>query len=729
MQHDEDRRGGVAAGLSRAIVALRHVVILGWIAAAVAAVVYLPPLAGSGELDLPLPADAAPLEAEARSAAIFGAPLTARTQVLVTRPGGLSAAEQVALADFAVQVGRGRVPGLEEVAAAVPLPSAGGVAPGARDGGPASVLTYLLFREQRSIARQVELGEAYIAAAPVPAGAAATLTGSSAARDAQMATISDRLPWVVLVTLALIVLVVGAVMGSPVAPLVVLATVGVAYVIDLRLIGWIGEGTDITASQDIEPVVSALLIGIVTDYALFYLFRTRARLRAGDDPRRATAAAGAHLLGIVTVAGLTVALGTATLLVGDIDFFRAFAPSLVVTALLAALVSVTLVPALLAVLGRGAFWPRGPGAPRETEPGHRAPLAARLLTTRAVAAVTALVVMAGLGACAGQHRHLEMGLGLTSGLAPGADVTDAGFAAGVTAPTEVLVQGPGATDPAVLARLGDALRAAPGVADVVGPADPLPSLAPGLATSPEAGASRFAVILEDPPTESAAIADLDRIATALPAMLAAAGAPGATASLAGDTAIARASIDAMGTELLRVGLAALVVNLLLLAVFLRALVAPLYLLAANALTVAATLGLATWFFQDLLGQGQLVYYVPFATAVLLLALGSDYTIFLVGGIWRAAQRLGIREGIRTAMPPASATITVAGLILAGSFGLLALVPVDALHQFAFVMGVGVALDAFVVRPLLLPALITVFGRGGFWPGGRPAPAPEGAVEA
>ncbi len=716
MQRDDEARGGVAAGLSRAVVALRHVIILGWIAAAVAAVVYLPALGGSGELDLPLPDDAAPLQAEARSAEVFGAPLTARTQVLVTRPGGLSAAEQVALADFALQVGQGRVPGLEEIAVAVPLPSAGGVAPGARDGGPASVLTYLVFREPRSIGRQVELGDAYIAAAPVPPDARATLTGSSAARDAQMATISDRLPWVVLITLALIVVVVGVVLGSPVAPLVVLAVAGVAYVVDLRLIGWIGERTDITASQDIEPVVSALLIGVVTDYALFYLFRTRARLRAGDDPRRATAAAGAHMMGIVVTAGLTVALGTATLLVGDIAFFRSFAPALVVTALLAVAVSVTLVPALLAVLGRAVYWPRGAGAPREAGPGRRAPLAARLLTTRAVAVLTALVVMAGLGACAAQLRHLEMGLGLTSGLAPGADVTAAGFAAGVTAPTEVLVQGSGATDPAVQARLADALRAEPGVADVVGPADPLPSLAPALGTSPEAGASRFLVVLRDPPTESAAIADLDRIAADMPAMLAAAGAPAATASLAGDTAIARASIDAMGTELLRVGIAALLVNLVLLALFLRALVAPLYLLAANALTVAATLGLATWFFQDVLGQGQLVYYVPFATAVLLLALGSDYTIFLVGGIWRAAQRLGIRDGIRTAMPPASATITVAGLILAGSFGLLALVPVDALHQFAFVMGVGVALDAFVVRPLLLPALITTFGRGGFWPG-------------
>jgi putative drug exporter of the RND superfamily len=724
----EQGAGRIAGGVSRAVVALRHLVVIGWIVGAVAAVAYLPALGGSGELDLPLPDDAAPLQAEARSAELFGAPLSSRTQVLVTRPGGLSAAEQLALGEHALRVSRGEVPGLEEIAVAVPLTSAGGVAPGAR-GGPASVLTYLVFREQRSIPRQVELGRAYIAAAPVPEGARASLTGSSAARDQQMTTIADRLPWVVAVTLALIVLVVGLVFGSIVAPAVVLFVVGVAYVIDLRVIGWAGERTGITASEDIEPVVSALLIGIVTDYAIFYLFRTRARLRAGDGAGPAAAGAGAHMLAIVATAGLTTALGTATLLVGDVDFFRSFAPALVLTALVAVAVSVTLVPALLAVLGRGAYWPRGVGgAAADASPRRRrAPLVTRLLTTRAVAALTAVAVLAGLGVAAAQVRHLEMGLGLTSGLSPGSDVTEAGFASGVTAPTEVLVEGARATDEGVQRRLADALRAAPGVADVVGPADPVPALAPELTVNPRAPASRFAVVLDAPPTESRAIADLDALAADLPRMLSAAGAPAATASLAGDTAIASASVDAMMTELIRVGAAALLVNLVLLAVFLRALVAPLYLLVANALSVAATIGIATWFFQDALGQGQLVYYVPFATAVLLLALGSDYNIFLVGGIWRAARERGVVEGIRTAMPQASVTITVAGLVLAGSFGLLALVPVDALHQFAFVMTLGVALDAFVVRSFLVPALITTFGTGGFWPRRGPAAAPAASA--
>lgn len=712
---------GPAAIASRVIVALRHLVVLAWIAAAVAASAMLPGLVGSGELSLPLPDDAAPLRAEARSAEIFGAPLLSRTQVVVSRADGLSAQEQEALGRFALDVSRDRVPGLEELLAAVPLSSAGGVAPGAQP-GPASVITYLATDPGASIARQTRLARDYIAAAPVPPGARADLTGSSAVQDEQMEMIEDRLPLVVGVTLALIVLVVALVFRSLVAPLVVLGTIAVAYAIDIRAIGAVGEATGITASRDVEPVASALLMGIVTDYAIFYLFGVRNRLRDGDA-RRAAIGAGAHMTAIVITAGLTTALGTATLLVGDVDFFRAFAPALALTALVGVVVSVTLLPALLAILGPAAFWP---GGVREAARGPRAratrpPLATRLLTTRGVAAVVAVLVMGVLAVAAWPLRDLEVGLGLTSRLAPEAR-SATGFAPGVTAPTEVLVEGPGATDMSVLGRLGVALRERPGVADVVGPADPLPRLAESAFVAPERQAARFVVVLDSPPTEHAAIQDLEAIERGLPGMLRDAGAPGAGARLAGDTAIAGASVDAMRTELIRVGAAALLVNFLLLAVFLRALVAPLYLLVANALTVAATLGITTWFFQDRLDQGQLVYYVPFATSVLLLALGSDYNIYLVGGVWRAGRRLGVVEGIRTAMPAASVGISVAGLILAGSFGLLALVPIDALRQVAFVMALGVGLDSFVVRPLLVPALITLFGRRGFWPG---APAPEG----
>jgi RND superfamily putative drug exporter len=147
-------------------------------------------------------------------------------------------------------------------------------------------------------------------------------------------------------------------------------------------------------------------------------------------------------------------------------------------------------------------------------------------------------------------------------------------------------------------------------------------------------------------------------------------------------------------------------------------VAPLFLLVASALPLAATLGATVYVFQDLLGYGELTYYVPFAAAVLLLSLGSDYNVFVVGQVWEEAGRRPLRDAVATAVPRASRTITIAGLTLACSFSLLALVPIRAFKELGFALGAGVLLDALLVRSLLVPALIALFGEVAWWPGRR-----------
>jgi putative drug exporter of the RND superfamily len=163
-------------------------------------------------------------------------------------------------------------------------------------------------------------------------------------------------------------------------------------------------------------------------------------------------------------------------------------------------------------------------------------------------------------------------------------------------------------------------------------------------------------------------------------------------------------------------------------------VAPLYLLAASAASVAATLGLTTYLFQDLLGHTDITYYVPFAAGVLLVSLGSDYNVYVVGRIWEELRERDLREAIAVAVPRASKAISVAGIALAFSFAALAIVPLDAFREFAFMMCVGVLIETFLVRTFLVPALISVFGRTSTWPGRpqrlspaaeSPAPPPRG----
>jgi RND superfamily putative drug exporter len=162
----------------------------------------------------------------------------------------------------------------------------------------------------------------------------------------------------------------------------------------------------------------------------------------------------------------------------------------------------------------------------------------------------------------------------------------------------------------------------------------------------------------------------------------------------------------------------LAITFVLLALFLRALLAPLYLLAASVLSLLATLGLTVWIFQHRLGYDGLVYYVPFTVAVLLISLGADYNVFVVGRIWEEARRRPLREAIAVASSQASRAITVAGVALATSFALLALIPLDQFREVAVAMAAGIMIDAIVARSLLVPALVALFGRAGLWPGGR-----------
>ena len=186
----------------------------------------------------------------------------------------------------------------------------------------------------------------------------------------------------------------------------------------------------------------------------------------------------------------------------------------------------------------------------------------------------------------------------------------------------------------------------------------------------------------------------------------------------GETALTAETIDATTADMGRIALAVLLVTLVLLAIFLRALIAPLYLLAASVLALAATLGVTAWIFQGVLGYEGLVYFVPFAVGVLLVSLGSDYNIFVVGRIFQEARRRPVRDAVAAAAPRASQAITTAGLALAASFAVLAVIPLDQFRELAVTMELGVIIDAFIVRSLLVPALVALFGNMGTWPSGR-----------
>lgn len=766
----------VARLYASVVVALRYPIVLAWVAALVLALLYLPPLGDSGSAPIGdiVPANAQAIRAEQRALRLFGSSIATDTVIVQRNPRGLTRRETATTVTRASQALRNpgaRVPGIR---AAVPLVNvpAPGVRWGERD---TTALTYLFEDPSLNLDARGQAARRYAATLGAPApGSQRRITGAAPARLAQFDEISRALPWVTVATVLVILAVVALYFRAVGAPLVTLASAGLAYGIAIHVLAWGSERLGVTAPSEIEPVLVVLLLGLVTDYTIFFMSETRRRLLRGDHRLAAARSAATRITPIVLTAGVLVAVGTASLLAGKMQFFRVFGPGLAACALVVTLICITLVPALLALLGPWLFGRRvrrahapeaerepgavavAPAAPASTrrerwrlrmagtmgalrasrthaeaEGGHVVTrVVARVLTARPVAIVVALLVVGALGLAASGARSSHLAVSFIPSLpkdAParqGAADAARGFVPGVLSPTDVIVeQGGIGRRTAALATLQHELERQRGVAVVLGPGQSSGPPLQRFVVARTGGAVRYAVLLGDEPTGAAAIATITRLEQQMPAMLRRAGlAPTARVSFAGESALAKETVDAMAVDLRRVAIAMAVLAFVLLALFLRSVVAPVVLLAGSVLAFAAAFGLTALLLPRTVGGTDFIYYVPLVAGVLLVSLGSDYNVFIAGRIREEAQRRRHREAVAVGAPSASRAISVAGVTLAATFALLALVPLRPFRELALLLSLGVLLDALVVRPLLIPTAIAALGRVTWWPGHPQRPA-------
>ncbi|HET8605801.1 MAG TPA: MMPL family transporter [Gaiellaceae bacterium] len=673
-----------------------------------------------------LPGGLPATEAEAKSARIFGSSLLPRILVVQRDPGGISLRSQRAIVRHAIALDRGTLTGYPKGSLAAPYVNTLRIFPAARERS-TTAITYLAFPGDVKATTQRDLAARY-ADQVSRLGPQARVTGFIVGNLEQSQSIDSHLRWVELATILVIAIILGLYLRSVAAPLVTLAAAGIAWLLSTRAVAYLGVRTGISLQQEVEPIVAVLLLGVVTDYSVFFLAGTRARLLAGDSRKLAARMTVAQFIPIVFTAGWLVALGLTTLRVASIGFVQALGPAMAIVVLTSMLVSVTFVPAVIAVFGRLLFWP-GLRQPRSATGRRLRTRVVSLLTRKWIAAPAILLLVAALVAAGTGIAGTRLGLTPIAGLPGGSPAVIAahdaqtGFAAGIVSPSEIVLQGHGVADDSVaLAALSRLIDHVPGVAAVIGAGEtaPFPRLRPYF-RSPTRHAARYLVVLEDEPYGPQAIDDLNRVEAAMPQLLADVGLGGASASYAGDTAIAAESVDRIRHDIAWVALAAFLVNLVLLAIFLRALVAPLLLILASALALAATFGITTYVFQDLLGYDGLTYYVPLAVGVLLLSLGSDYNLFVVGRVWQESEGRSVARAIRAAAPRASRAISIAGVALALSFATLSIVPLRPFREFAFAMAIGVLIDTFVVRSYLIPSLIALFGHWTWWPSSRGRP--------
>lgn len=443
-------------------------------------------------------------------------------------------------------------------------------------------------------------------------------------------------------------------------------------------------------------ILTVLVFGAGTDYALLLVARYREELRRHDDRHEAMALA-LHRAGPAVIASAaTVALSMLCLLAADMNSTSGLGPVAAVGVAVALLAMITLFPALLVIVGRWVFWPAVPhvGTPEPTRTGVWARIGGRISVRPRMVWVTTVVVLGGLAL--GLFALKADGLSgadtftNTPDSVVGQRVQDRYFPAGGGQPMVVVASA------GTAAQVGAALRALPGVV-------PASVGTPQGITTQKNGRVYLEATLADRPDSKAAAATVGRARAALHKI------PGADAEVGGGTAVQKDTAHASTRDdKLLIPLILLVV-LVILGLLLRALVAPLVLIATVVLSFAAALGVSSLVFRHVLGYAGEDTAFPLFVFVFLVALGIDYNIFLMTRIREESAALGTREGVRTGLAATGGVITSAGLVLAGTFAVLGTLPVVGFAEIGFAVAFGVLLDTFVVRSVLVSAIALDLG--------------------
>jgi RND superfamily putative drug exporter len=227
--------------------------------------------------------------------------------------------------------------------------------------------------------------------------------------------------------------------------------------------------------------------------------------------------------------------------------------------------------------------------------------------------------------------------------------------------------------------------------------------------------ARLNVVLSSEPYSSATIDTVARVRQALDRSVSASGLAGVSYYVGGESATRADIMSTNDADFGRVTLLATAGIFIVIMILLRSLLAPLYMVATVLFNYGATLGIATWLFLDVMKHSSMIYMLPIFIFVVLVALGADYNIFLVSRIREESQKGTVKEGVSRAVANTGGVITACGIILAGTFATLTTAPLQMVFQIGGAIAVGVLIDTFIVRALLVPSLATLAGRWSWWP--------------
>ncbi|MFI6035899.1 MMPL family transporter [Streptomyces sp. NPDC051315] len=509
---------------------------------------------------------------------------------------------------------------------------------------------------------------------------------------------------VALVTVLVILLLV---YRSLLLPLVIILGAVFALGLACTVVYVLADHDVVRVDGQVQGILSILVIGAATDYALLLTARFREELTSRADRFAAARAALRQSWGAIVASAATVALGLLALLLSDLTNNRALGPVGAIGIAAAVVSTLTFLPAVLVLLGRAAYWPAKPRPAGRGTGGAGVWRRIADVVDRAPRAVWA-VSLAALLACAAFAPTL------TSRGVP-LDETFVDDAPSVTAQRTLARHFPGGSgNPTVV--IADADRAervvatAQKTAGVASAAPVAASGRPGGEPLVVDGRVRVDVTLTAAADSDAAKDTVARLRTDLHAV------PGADALVGGYTAQQYDTLRTAERDRTLIVPVVLAIIFLILTVLLRSLLMPALLVVTVALNFLATLGVSSLVFRHVFGFTGTDPSVPLYGFVFLVALGVDYNIFLMSRVREESLRHGVREGVLRGLVTTGGVITSAGVVLAATFAALGVIPLAFLAQIAFIVAFGVLLDTLVVRSLLVPALVRDIGRRAWWPG-------------
>ncbi|WP_150270202.1 MMPL family transporter [Paenibacillus tepidiphilus] len=508
---------------------------------------------------------------------------------------------------------------------------------------------------------------------------------------------------------------------SPILALIPLVAVGFAYLAVSPVLGKMAQEGWITVDSQAVSIMTVLLFGAGTDYCLFLIARFRQLLKVEESKGRALLGAISQASGAIAMSGFTVVMALFALLLAKYGAYHRFAVPFSLSILIMGIASLTLVPALLAIFGRTSFFPFIPRTPemeaeRARAKGKPAPQPkprkkgiGQLVVSRPWAIVGITVVL--LGVLASFSTGIKFTYDLLSSFPEdmesrqGFELIGEQFSPGELAPAKLMLDTEGLVDGEDMKVILSGLSYVDTVSD------------------PQQGAVNknilgYDIEFKENPYSLEAMNHIPALLDTAEGALIDAGIsdPDESVWVSGQTATQydTKELGERDTDLIIPVVIALITLLLL--IYLRSVTATIYLVATVILSFFSALGLGWVIIHYVLGADAIQGAIPLYSFVFLVALGEDYNIFMISNIWKKRKIMPLKQAIAEGVNETGAVITSAGIILAGTFAVLASLPIQVLVQFGIITAIGVLLDTFIVRPFLVPAITVLLGRHAFWPG-------------